>query len=72
MAQLSEVKFIKGHGTGNDFLIIPDIDGVLELTAAQVLFLCDRNKGIGAKVDHELNIYPIWKSICRPHFRGDH
>jgi diaminopimelate epimerase len=48
MAQLSEVKFIKGHGTGNDFLIIPDIDGVLELTAAQVQFLCNRNKGIGA------------------------
>ena len=48
MAQLSEVKFIKGHGTGNDFLIIPDIDGALELTAAQVRFLCDRNKGIGA------------------------
>ena len=48
MAQLSEVKFIKGHGTGNDFLIIPDIDGVLELTAAQIRFLCDRNKGIGA------------------------
>lgn len=48
MAPLSEVKFIKGHGTGNDFLIIPDIDGALDLTAAQVRFLCDRSKGIGA------------------------
>ncbi|MSO27455.1 MAG: diaminopimelate epimerase [Candidatus Nanopelagicales bacterium] len=48
MARLSEVKFIKGHGTGNDFLVIPDIDGSLDLTAAQVRFLCDRHKGIGA------------------------
>ncbi|MDA3021352.1 MAG: diaminopimelate epimerase [Actinomycetota bacterium] len=48
MAPLNEVKFIKGHGTGNDFLIIPDIDGLLDLTAEQVRFLCDRRKGIGA------------------------
>ena len=30
------VSFTKGHGTGNDFVIIPDPDGALELTDDQV------------------------------------
>lgn len=42
------VAFTKGHGTGNDFVIIPDADGELDLTAAQVAVLCDRHFGIGA------------------------
>ncbi|MGL3150907.1 diaminopimelate epimerase [Microbacterium sp. A82] len=42
------VAFTKGHGTGNDFIIIADPDGELELTAEQVAALCDRNFGIGA------------------------
>lgn len=40
--------FVKGHGTGNDFVIIPDVDGALELDEAQVQWLCDRHTGIGA------------------------
>lgn len=42
------VTFTKGHGTGNDFVIIADPDGVHELSAEQVAALCDRNFGIGA------------------------
>ncbi|MDQ0645266.1 diaminopimelate epimerase [Microbacterium murale] len=42
------VAFTKGHGTGNDFVIIADPDGELDLTAAQVAVLCDRHFGIGA------------------------
>lgn len=42
------VAFTKGHGTGNDFIIIADPDGRLELTAEQVAVLCDRHFGIGA------------------------
>jgi len=42
------VAFTKGHGTGNDFVIIADPDGELELTAEQVAVLCDRHFGIGA------------------------
>jgi diaminopimelate epimerase len=42
------VAFTKGHGTGNDFVIIADPDGELELTQEQVAALCDRNFGIGA------------------------
>jgi diaminopimelate epimerase len=42
------VQFTKGHGTANDFVILPDPDGVLELTPALVAGLCDRRRGIGA------------------------
>ncbi|WP_341934737.1 diaminopimelate epimerase [Microbacterium sp. LWO14-1.2] len=42
------VAFTKGHGTGNDFVIIADPDGTLELSAEQVAALCDRHFGIGA------------------------
>lgn len=40
--------FVKGHGTGNDFVIIPDPDGRLSLSDAQVQWLCDRHVGLGA------------------------
>ncbi|WP_189168779.1 diaminopimelate epimerase [Pilimelia anulata] len=39
--------FAKGHGTGNDFVILPDADGALPLTAADVAALCDRRFGLG-------------------------
>lgn len=42
------VAFTKGHGTGNDFVIIADPDGALELSSEQVAVLCDRHSGIGA------------------------
>src|SRR6478609_959987 len=42
------VAFTKGHGTGNDFIIIADPDGALDLTVEQVAVLCDRHFGIGA------------------------
>ncbi len=42
------VAFTKGHGTGNDFVIIADPDGSLELSSEQVAVLCDRHRGIGA------------------------
>ena len=42
------VAFTKGHGTGNDFVIIADPDGALDLSTEQVAVLCDRHFGIGA------------------------
>ncbi|KAB2345629.1 diaminopimelate epimerase [Actinomadura rudentiformis] len=42
------MRFIKGHGTENDFVILPDSDGGLELTPGIVARLCDRRAGIGA------------------------
>lgn len=48
MARINEVSFVKGHGTGNDFIIIPDLEGVRDLTEEQVRRLCDRHRGLGA------------------------
>ena len=42
------MKFVKGHGTENDFLVLPDLDGAIKLTPAQVRALCDRHAGLGA------------------------
>jgi diaminopimelate epimerase len=42
------MRFAKGHGTGNDFVILPDPDGRLELTPELVAGLCDRHFGLGA------------------------
>ena len=41
------VPFAKGHGTQNDFVLIYDPDGELDLTAREVATLCDRRTGIG-------------------------
>ncbi|MFF2785210.1 diaminopimelate epimerase [Streptomyces sp. NPDC058049] len=40
--------FLKGHGTENDFVIVPDPDNAIELPASAVAKLCDRRAGIGA------------------------
>jgi len=50
------MRFAKGHGTGNDFVILPDVDGELELTPELVRRICDRHAGIGG--DGVLRIAP--------------
>src|SRR5690606_887225 len=45
--RMSRMRFAKGHGTENDFVILPDPDGALDLSADQVARLCDRRAGIG-------------------------
>jgi diaminopimelate epimerase len=42
------IRFSKGHGTQNDFVVLPDPDGALDLTPARVAALCDRRRGLGA------------------------
>jgi diaminopimelate epimerase len=42
------IDFTKGHGTGNDFVLISDFDGVLDLTEGQIQLICERHFGIGA------------------------
>lgn len=39
--------FTKGHGTENDFVLVPDLDGVMALLPSQVARLADRRAGIG-------------------------
>ena len=45
---MAVVQFVKGHGTRNDFVLLPDPDGRLALDAALVAALCDRRAGVGA------------------------
>ena len=45
---MTGIPFTKGHGTENDFVVLPDPDGALDLTAARVAALCDRRRGLGA------------------------
>ncbi len=44
------VRWLKGHGTRNDFVLLPDPEGDLhaDLSAPTVAALCDRRSGIGA------------------------
>ncbi|MEU1958109.1 diaminopimelate epimerase [Nocardia sp. NPDC019304] len=42
------MEFTKGHGTENDFVVLPDPRARLALTAEQVGALCDRRRGLGA------------------------
>lgn len=43
----TRIAFLKGHGTENDFVIVPDPDNAIALPPAAVAALCDRRAGIG-------------------------
>jgi diaminopimelate epimerase len=47
---VSGYRFLKGHGTENDFVLLPDHDGSIHgaLEPERVAALCDRRAGIGA------------------------
>lgn len=45
---LAGVAFTKGHGTGNDFILVTDPDGELQIRPDDVVAVCDRHRGIGA------------------------
>jgi diaminopimelate epimerase len=45
---MSKISFTKGHGTGNDFVLVLDADGELSLSKAQIAKICNRNFGVGA------------------------
>jgi len=43
-----EIAFTKMHGAGNDFVMIENLDGSIELSTEQVARMCKRRLGIGA------------------------
>lgn len=45
---MRSVEFAKGHGTRNDFVLLVDRDGLLDLSPTDVAAICDRRSGIGA------------------------
>src|ERR1700675_3134325 len=42
------IPFVKGHGLGNDYIVIDGRDLPAPLTVAQIVRICDRNWGVGA------------------------
>ncbi len=44
----TSLHFTKGHGTGNDFVLFSDPDGLVDLTPSQLAQLADRHFGVGA------------------------
>lgn len=44
---MTTLRFTKGHGTGNDFVLVSDPEGALELSPAQRAALADRRFGVG-------------------------
>jgi diaminopimelate epimerase len=63
------MRFAKGHGTGNDFVVLPDPDGTLELTPELVARLCDRRFGIGG--DGVLRVVRCAKHPDSVEYAGD-
>jgi diaminopimelate epimerase len=63
---MSKIAFTKGHGTGNDFVLVLDAEGALELTRSQIAKICNRHFGVGAdgliRVVHSANL-PEGKAV---------
>lgn len=45
---LHDLPFSKGHGLGNDYLVVDQADLSFEITAERVRALCDRHRGAGS------------------------
>ncbi|MTE21329.1 diaminopimelate epimerase [Streptomyces sp. TRM43335] len=65
MDSSAPVRFLKGHGTENDFVIIPDPDGTLDPSPEAVARLCDRRAGIGGD-----GLLRVVRSAVHPEARG--
>ena len=52
------IPFAKGHGLGNDYIVIDAGDLHSPLSAAQIERICDRNWGVGS--DGILLLVPAW------------
>jgi diaminopimelate epimerase len=48
MNELAALRYVKGHGTANDFIVLADPEAELELTERFVRAVCDRRTGLGA------------------------
>ncbi|MFC7504663.1 diaminopimelate epimerase, partial [Nocardioides sp. GCM10030258] len=59
--------FLKGHGTENDFVLLPDHDGSIhgDLDPARVRALCDRRAGIGGD-----GVLRVIRSVVTPDAAG--
>ena len=42
------LEFTKMNGAGNDFIFLDNRAGTIQLSTEQIVWLCDRHRGIGA------------------------
>ncbi|MFE0514607.1 diaminopimelate epimerase [Streptomyces sp. NPDC058964] len=61
----TRIAFLKGHGTENDFVIVPDPENLIELAPAAVAALCDRRAGIGGD-----GVLHVVRSAAHPEAAG--
>jgi diaminopimelate epimerase len=61
----TRIAFLKGHGTENDFVIVPDPENTVDLPPAAVAALCDRRAGIGGD-----GLLHVVRSAAHPEARG--
>ncbi|MFJ7150969.1 diaminopimelate epimerase [Streptomyces sp. NPDC100445] len=61
----TRIAFLKGHGTENDFVIVPDPENAIELAPATVAALCDRRAGIGGD-----GVLHVVRSAAHPEARA--
>lgn len=45
---MNHLKFSKGHGLGNDYLVVDAVDLSFEVTPAFIRAICDRHRGVGS------------------------
>src|SRR5881628_1750763 len=53
------IPFVKGHGLGNDYIVIDAADLPAPLAPGQITRICDRNWGVGS--DGILLMVPAWE-----------
>src|SRR5436190_852094 len=61
MSELAAFRYVKGHGTANDFVVLPDPDADLDITSELVRALCDRRTGLGAD-----GVLRVVRTDCMP------
>ncbi|CAM5739639.1 Diaminopimelate epimerase OS=Streptomyces alboniger OX=132473 GN=dapF PE=3 SV=1 [Streptomyces alboniger] len=61
----TRIAFLKGHGTENDFVIVPDPENTVDLSPAAVAALCDRRAGIGGD-----GLLHVVRSAAHPEAKG--
>ncbi|CAM5465507.1 Diaminopimelate epimerase [Streptomyces tendae] len=61
----TRIVFLKGYGTENDFVIVPDPENAVDLPPAAVAALCDRRAGLGGD-----GLLHVVRSAAHPEARG--
>lgn len=58
---MTDLAFVKGHGTENDFILVPDLDDRHRLSAEQSAWLADRRAGVGG--DGVIRVVPTQAAV---------